>query len=149
MAGRSPFEETSYPPLSIFRIHQRVETEWLLRCAGLPCAFHFDQLSAGYVIHVAIDGNRFRNKWVVTKAVHIVDYRLHRVGDSKPFDELSGTRSWTFTDIAETGRRQVGCFQAVIEQSANNLVGKELHTAIGVVDDEELTRAQQLVADNQ
>src|SRR5258708_1468598 len=125
MAGRSPFEETSYPLLSIFSIHQRVETEWLLRCAGLSGAFHFDQLSAGYVIHITVYGNRFRNKWVVTKAVHIVDYRLHRVCDGKPFDELSGTRSRTFTNIAETGRRQVGCFQTLIEQSPNNLVGKE------------------------
>ena len=74
----------------------------LLGRARLLGAFYFDQLSAGYVIHVAIDGNCFRNQRMVAKPVHVVHDRLLRVRDGEPFDELPGARAGTFADVAET-----------------------------------------------
>ena len=91
----------------------------------------------------------FGNKRVVAKPVHIVYHRLHRVGNGKPFNELARPGSGALADISEAVRCQVGSLKAVIEQTADNLISKELHPAVGVVDDEKLTRAQQFVADYQ
>ena len=70
---------------------------------------------------------------------------LHR----EPINELTFRRSGTLPDIAKAIGREFRGLEASGQEIAHQLVGEEQHAAVGVVNDEELTRAEQLVGDDQ
>src|SRR5579864_6053078 len=80
---------------------------------------------------------------------HVIAHTLLLIADGKPLDEFSCARSRALSDILKSFIRE-GCrFQAVGEQSAHYFVGEEFHAAIGVVNDKPLSRAQQLVRNDE
>src|ERR1022692_3184379 len=81
--------------------------------------------------------------------LHIIAHSLLLIADGKPLDEFSCARSRAFSDILKSFIRE-GCrFQAVGEQLAHHVVGKEFHAAVGVVIDKPLPRTQQLVRNHE
>src|ERR1035437_9130508 len=85
---------------------------------------------------------------MIANARDVIDHRLLRIGHRKPRDVFSGTRTVALADIMESVPAKLGGFKTVGEQTAHHLVREVLHPAVCVVDDKELPRAQQLVADH-
>ena len=86
---------------------------------------------------------------MATNAGHVVDHGLPGVFDRQPIDKLIFRRARPFADISKSLRAELGCLEAVRQQAAHQFVAKEFHAAIGVVNDEPLARAEQLVRDHQ
>ena len=80
---------------------------------------------------------------------HIVDDGLGLVADREPVEVCGLGGAGAGADVHEAFGAQLGGLEGVREQSADDLVGEELHAAVGVVDDEPLLRAQQLVRDHE
>src|SRR5208283_1554716 len=69
--------------------------------------------------------------------------------DGEPIDVFAFARTRPLADIAEAGGSEFDGLQAGLEEAAHNLVGKIQHAALGVMNDEELPRAEQFVADDE
>src|SRR4051812_47591695 len=121
----------------------------LLRSTRTRRLRHFDELPSLYMIDIPVDRNRLRHQWVASNARDVVDYCLLRVFDSKPVDKLTFRRAGSFTDIAKSLGAELRGVEAFCQQIAHYFVGKELHSAVRVVNDEPLTRTEQLVRDHE
>jgi len=78
---------------------------------------------------------------MLPNSLHVIAHAPPLISDGKPFDEFASARSGAFPDILKSFFRKGCSFQAIGQQSAHYLVGKEFHAAIGVVNDEPLLRA--------
>src|SRR3954469_10090628 len=121
----------------------------LLRSTRTRRLRHFDELPSLYMIDIAVDRNRLRHQRVASNARDVVDYCLLRVFDSEPVDKLTFRRAGSFTDIAKSLGAELRGVEAFCQQIAHYFVGKELHSAVRVVNDEPLTRTEQLVRDHE
>jgi hypothetical protein len=79
---------------------------------------------------------------------HIVDYRLFCVWDCKPFNEFPSARPRAHANIAEAFSAQFGRLQTARKQATNHFIREEQHSTISVVNNEELARTEELVADD-
>src|SRR5689334_134097 len=86
---------------------------------------------------------------MIADAYHVIDDRLLRILECEPVDELTFVRAGAFADVVESLVSKRGGLEAVGEQTADHIVGKEFHSAIGVMNDEELARAEQFVRDHE
>ena len=82
-------------------------------------------------------------------ALHVLDDARLLVLDRVPFDEVAGRVTAVVMRVRPFLSVEGGGAQVVFEQVGDDLVGKELHPAIGVVDDEPFLRAEQLVRDDE
>ncbi len=112
-------------------------------------AGHLEQPATPHVVDEAVHGNRRRHQRVLPDARHVIHHALPLVLDRQPVDVLARRRPRPGADIGEPLRRQLRGLEAVAQQPAHDLIGEELHPAIGVVDDEPLSGAEQLVRDHQ
>src|SRR2546425_2398401 len=67
----------------------------------------------------------------------------------EPINELALRRSGPFPDIAKAIGRELRGFEATGKETPHHLVSEEQHAAVGVMNDKELIRAEQLVRDDQ
>jgi hypothetical protein len=67
----------------------------------------------------------------------------------RPVNELTFHRSGALPDIAKAIGSELRGLEATGQEVPHHLVGEEQHAAVGVMNDEELTRAEQLVGDDQ
>lgn len=112
-------------------------------------AFYVEEFAGVHVVDVAVDGDGFGDERVIADAGDIVEDRLLLVLDGEPFDEFAGARAGAFANIAKAVGSKLGGFEAGIEKVTHGVVGKELHAAIGVMNDEEFAGAKKFVADDQ
>src|SRR5271170_8243088 len=82
-------------------------------------------------------------------ALHIVNNSLPLIGNSKPLDKLTSTGTWAFANILKSPGSKRSGLETICQQSPNHAVGKELHAAVGVMNDEKFLRPKKLVADHQ
>ena len=82
-------------------------------------------------------------------SLNVVNDRLLLVRDQEELHKLRGTAARALADTLEAFRREGRGFERSGEETPNDIVGEELHAAIGVVNDEELSRSEELVADNE
>ena len=80
---------------------------------------------------------------------HVGHDALRVVADREPVDVRRLGGAGAGADVVEALRSQRRGVQAAGEQVAHDGVGEELHAAVGVVDDEPLGGAEQLVGDDQ
>ena len=86
---------------------------------------------------------------MVTNAPHVGDDRSRIILHREPINELTLRRSGAFPDIAKAAGRELRRLEATGQEIPHHLVREEQHAAVGVVNDEELIRAEQLVGDDQ
>src|SRR5207245_9932259 len=79
---------------------------------------------------------------------HVGDDGSHIILHREPINELTLRRSWAFPDIAKAAGRELRRLEATGEEIPHHLVREEQHAAVGLVTDEELIRAEQLVGDD-
>ncbi len=101
------------------------------------------------VVDISVDRDALGDERMVPDALDVVGDAACLVGDRQPVDVGGLGRARTLPDVIETLGSERRGLEAVGEQAADHLVGEELHPAIGVVDDEPLGRAEQLVGDDQ
>jgi hypothetical protein len=108
-----------------------------------------DERAGTHVIDVAVDGDALGNEGVATDALDVLDHGVVRVRDRQPVDEVTFVRARALTHVEETVWSERRGLEALGEEAPDYLVGEELHTAIGVMDDEPLLGAQEFVRDDQ
>jgi len=86
---------------------------------------------------------------MVANAPHVGDNTGRVILYREPINELTFCRSGTLPDIAKAGGSELRGLEATGKEVPHQLVGEEQHAAVGVVNDEKLTRAEQLVGDDQ
>src|ERR1700685_175993 len=102
-----------------------------------------------HVIHESVNWNRLRNEWMSPNTFDVVNDSLALIPNRQPLDEFAGTRPWPMAHVAESIRRQFGRLQTRSQQFAHDVTREKLHPAIGVMNDKEFPRPQQLVADHE
>src|SRR5262249_32539976 len=121
----------------------------LFSFASGPSFWDFFQSASSYVVNVPVDRNRLWNQRMVADAPHVGENGGRIILHREPINELTFRRSGTFPDIAKAAGRELCGLEAAGKEISHHLVGEEQHAAVGVVDDEELVRAEQLVGDDQ
>ena len=86
---------------------------------------------------------------MVPNAPHVGDDGSRIILHREPINELTLRRSGAFPDIAKAAGRELRRLEATGKKIPHHLVREEQHAAVGVVNDEELIRAEQLVGDDQ
>jgi hypothetical protein len=79
--------------------------------------------------------------------VDISDHAARFVREGQPIDKFARLGSGTLANVLPALAIDLRGFKAALQKSANNRVGKECHSSIGVMDDEPLLGAQKLVGD--
>src|SRR5580704_7639722 len=77
----------------------------------------------------------------------VVNDSLALISNRQPLDVLAGTGSGTAADVTKSTWSQFGGLQTRSQQPAHDFIREKLHPAIGVMDNEEFPRPQQLVTD--
>src|SRR3989442_3081939 len=109
----------------------------------------FFQPASFYIENVSVDRNGPGNQRVVANAPHVGDDGSGIIFHREPINELALRRSGAFPDIAKAAGRELCRLEATGKKIPHHLVREEQHAAVGVVNDEELIRAKQLVGDDQ
>src|SRR5439155_11284345 len=86
---------------------------------------------------------------MVPNAPHVGDDGSRIILHREPINELTLRRSGAFPDIAKAAGRELRGLEATGKEIPHHLVREEQHAAVGVVNDEELIRTEQLVGDDQ
>ena len=86
---------------------------------------------------------------MIANAPHVGDDSSRIILHREPINELALRRSGTFADIAKAVGRELRGLEATDQETPHHLVSEEQHAAVGVVNDEELIGAEQLVGDDQ
>src|SRR6266436_2240853 len=107
------------------------------------------QLSGSYIEDVSVDRNGLGNQRMVANAPHVGDNTGRIILHREPINELTFCRSGTLSDIAKAGGSELRGLEATGKEVPHHLVGEEQHAAVGVVNDEKLTRAEELIGDDQ
>src|SRR5262249_34570849 len=106
--------------------------------------------SAGlHVVDVSVDRDGFWNQRMVADTPHIGDDCRRVVLHREPVDELTFRRAWALADIAKAGGSQLRGLEALGQETPHQLVGEEQHSAVRMMNDEELLRAEELVGNDQ
>ena len=79
----------------------------------------------------------------------IVNHASFLILDRVPLDEMAGGMTASMMGVRPTPAVEGGGRKIVFEQIGDNLVGKQLHAAIRMMNDEPFTRAEQFVRDDQ
>ena len=74
---------------------------------------------------------------------------LDLIPDGEPIDELPLTRARPPPGVMPAPRIKSRRLEALRQQAPHHLVGEGLHATVGVVNDEEFLRSEQLVTDDQ
>src|SRR6202044_3294876 len=111
--------------------------------------FNLDELTGLDIVQVAVEGDRGGNQWVISDALDIVDDGPLLVGDGEEIGELRCAGAGAFAHILETFSRESCRFKGAGKQTTDDIVGEELHAAVGVMDNEEFLSAEKLVADDE
>src|SRR5215510_9324861 len=104
--------------------------------------FNLDKLAGADVVDVPVHRNGLGNERVVADALDVVAHGFLLVLDREPFDVFAGSRTRAFANITETGGSEFGGFKAGTEEAAHDIVGEELHAAVGVMNDKEFPSAE-------
>ena len=109
---------------------------------------HLEQAASPDVVQEAVDRDARPGRADAADPADVIDDAAGLVLDRQPVDigGLGGTRA--AADVVEAVRSEGRGLEAVGEQVADHLVGEELHAAVGVMDDEPLGGAEQLVRDD-
>src|SRR5215469_10412377 len=110
---------------------------------------NFFQLAGSYVVNVSVDRNRLGNQRMVANAPDVRYDGRRIILHGEPIDKLTFRRPRPLPDIAKAVGGELGGLETTGKEIPHHLVGEEQHAAVGVVDDEELIRAEQLVRDDQ
>jgi hypothetical protein len=110
---------------------------------------HFLQASGGHVVNEAAHRQVIRHKRVLVNAFRVILHAGFQVTEGQPLDLRPLCRAWPHAHVAPALLVDDSSVEAAGEQVAHDLVGEQLHAAVGVVNDEKLLRAQQLVRDHQ
>ncbi len=86
---------------------------------------------------------------MVANASHVGDDGSHIVLHREPINELTLRRSRAFSDITKAAGGELRGLETTGKEISHHLVREEQHAAVGVVNDEELIRTEQLVGDDQ
>src|SRR5512139_2248393 len=86
---------------------------------------------------------------MVADALHVLEHALLLVGNGEPADVFALWRTASAAGIVPAAGVDAGGLEAAAQQLAHDVVGEGFHAAVGVVDDEPLAGAQQLVGDDQ
>ena len=108
-----------------------------------------DEPAGADVVDVPVDRGSIQGRGMRPDPGHVLHDTLALSLDRQPVDVVAFVRSGPATDIVEAVRTQCGRLQAAGEQAAHHVVGEELHAAVGVMDDEPLAGAEELVGDHQ
>src|SRR5258708_34356269 len=111
--------------------------------------FPYTTLFRSHIVEVAVDWNGLGDERMIADAGDVVEHGLFLVADGEPLDVFTGAGARALADILETLRGERRGFEARGKQIAHDIVGKEFHAAIGMMDDEEFASAKQLVTDDQ
>src|SRR6202451_3876129 len=84
---------------------------------------------------------------MISDGGYVVEDGLPLIFEREPVDRFPGFGAGTFTDILESIRSELCGFEAGLQQTVHDFVGKRKHSALGVMDHEEFLCAEQLVAD--
>src|SRR5829696_955843 len=117
--------------------------------AGHGRLLDLDQPARAHVVQEAVDRDGRRDEGMVADTADVVHDGPLLVVDAQPVDVLAEDRAGALADVREPVRAEPGCLEAGLQQLGDLLVREELHAAVGVVDDEELAGAEELVADDQ
>ncbi|EAU65160.1 hypothetical protein STIAU_4203 [Stigmatella aurantiaca DW4/3-1] len=110
---------------------------------------NLDQTARLDVVDESVDGDALGHQGAGADALHVHHHALREILDREPVHELALGRAGTSADVLPLALVEHRRLEAALEQLAEGLLREELHAAVGMVDDEELLGAQQLVGDDE
>jgi zinc-binding alcohol dehydrogenase family protein len=110
---------------------------------------HFEKPTGANVVDIAVDRNAAGHERVGADAPDVFDDAALKIGKGEPLNVPTVNRARSDADIAPAIIVQFGGFETLAQEMADDLVGKKLHAAIRVVNDEPFTGSQQLVGNDQ
>src|SRR5262249_39632845 len=117
--------------------------------ARRACFLHLVDASGRAVIDEAVDRYATRHQRITTDALDVLNHALGQILDRVPVDEMAVDRAATMFRIGPLLAVEVCCFEIVLEQIAHDFISEGQHAAVGVMDDEPLVGAEQLMRDHQ